>query len=518
MDAAHRASDRRPVVDTVWLARRLLGERTRRVGLATLAHFFGVSTEPCHRALPDARATAEILLVLIGLAQERGARSLADLVELAAPRARRLHTKRSLVAGAPTTPGVYVFRGAGGMTLYVGRARDLRARLRSYFAGERQRPAVEAALGALERVEWRETGSELEAALEELRLLRELRPRRTRAARGPTATSTSGVAARGGASRPSRRRWAAHREGRRAQAARALDGHESDDVEAPRSPRSGRGSGASRATSASRTRRACATGSRRSRRRSPRAARARAAPQPPRLRRRPGRAAGLRPRVRDRRRAGGGGAPGPARARAPSSRSGAARRRRSAPRVAGAEDADELRLVASFLRRPPPELRVARSRRTPFARSWTGYPWPRDERRRRRSHDLLRGPTRRGGRAQAVAARRGPRPGHRPAAGRAARRGAGRHAAAAGAVERFCKGIVDAVAPYVVAVKPQVAFFEALGSDGWRALRDRVRVRARGGPARDRGREALRHRLDGRAYAAAFLEPRGADGRRSPTR
>lgn len=111
----------------MWLARRLLGERTRRVGLAALAHFFGVPTEPCHRALPDARATAEILLILVGLAQERGATTLADLVELAAPRARRLHAKRSLVAGAPPRPGVYVFRGGGGLPLYVGRARDLRA-------------------------------------------------------------------------------------------------------------------------------------------------------------------------------------------------------------------------------------------------------------------------------------------------------------------------------------------------------------------------------------------------------
>jgi len=165
-----------PVVDTVWLARRLLGERTRRAGLAALAQFFGTSAEPCHRALPDAQATAEILLALIGLAQERGARTVADLVELAAPRARRLHAKRSLVAGAPPRPGVYLFRGRHGQPLYVGRARDLRARLRSYFAGPRHRPAVEAALAALERVEWRELGSELEAALEELRLLRELRP------------------------------------------------------------------------------------------------------------------------------------------------------------------------------------------------------------------------------------------------------------------------------------------------------------------------------------------------------
>jgi orotidine-5'-phosphate decarboxylase len=35
-----------------------------------------------------------------------------------------------------------------------------------------------------------------------------------------------------------------------------------------------------------------------------------------------------------------------------------------------------------------------------------------------------------------------------------------------GDVSRFCCGIIDAVAPHVVAVKPQLAFFEALGSAG----------------------------------------------------
>lgn len=165
-----------PVVDTVWLARRLLVRRSERFSLAWLAHFFGTSAEPCHRALPDALATAEILIALLGLAQERGASTFADVLELSAPRARRLHSKRALVAGAPSTPGVYLFRDRNDTVLYVGKARDLRARLRSYFSGSRQRPAVEAALGALERVEWRELGSELEAALEELRLIRELRP------------------------------------------------------------------------------------------------------------------------------------------------------------------------------------------------------------------------------------------------------------------------------------------------------------------------------------------------------
>ena len=177
--AVQRLTGRRvaaAVVDTVWLARRLLQRRSERFSLAQLAHFFGTATDPCHRALPDALATAEILIALLGLAQERGARTLAEVIELAAPRERRLHARRALVAGAPTTPGVYLFRDRNDTVLYVGKARDLRARLRSYFAGDRQRPAVEAALGALARVEWRELGSELEAALEELRLIRELRP------------------------------------------------------------------------------------------------------------------------------------------------------------------------------------------------------------------------------------------------------------------------------------------------------------------------------------------------------
>jgi len=231
--AVERLTGRRvaaPVVDTVWLARRLLSGRTRRFGLGHLAHFFGTSVEPCHRALADAAATAEILIALIGLAQERGAETVADLVELSAPRARRLHGRRSLVAGAPTTPGTYVFRDARGQALYVGRARNLSARLRSYFSGERQRPAVEAALGVLAQVDWHPCGSELEAALDELRLLRELRPPanargtrpdrhvylRRRGARwvcGPEPTPHGPIAGRSLARR----------------AAQALDGFEGDD-------------------------------------------------------------------------------------------------------------------------------------------------------------------------------------------------------------------------------------------------------------------------------------------------
>jgi orotidine-5'-phosphate decarboxylase len=79
--------------------------------------------------------------------------------------------------------------------------------------------------------------------------------------------------------------------------------------------------------------------------------------------------------------------------------------------------------------------------------------------------------------------------------------------AAAEATARFCCGIIDAVAPYVVAVKPQLAFFEVLGSDGIAAF-ERVVAYARAagllvivdGKRGDIGSTA-------RAYADAYLEP-----------
>ena len=85
-------------------------------------------------------------------------------------------------------------------------------------------------------------------------------------------------------------------------------------------------------------------------------------------------------------------------------------------------------------------------------------------------------------------------------------------ASAAAAVARFCKGIVDAVGPYVVAVKPQSAFFEVLGADGIRALEEVCDY------ARSTGLLVIVDANRGdigstaRAYAEAFLEPReGSD-------
>jgi orotidine-5'-phosphate decarboxylase len=74
---------------------------------------------------------------------------------------------------------------------------------------------------------------------------------------------------------------------------------------------------------------------------------------------------------------------------------------------------------------------------------------------------------------------------------------------------RFCCGVVDAVAPYAVAVKPQSAFFEALGANGVRAFEE-VCAYARAAELlviADAKRGDIGSTA--RAYAAAFVEPRG---------
>jgi predicted GIY-YIG superfamily endonuclease len=80
-----------------------------------------------------------------------------------------------IVAAAPPSPGVYVLRDAEGRALYVGKAVNLRRRLRTHFAGRRWR-GLKAGLARAVDAEWQEVGSELEALLCEARLIADLSP------------------------------------------------------------------------------------------------------------------------------------------------------------------------------------------------------------------------------------------------------------------------------------------------------------------------------------------------------
>ncbi|HEX2110814.1 MAG TPA: orotidine-5'-phosphate decarboxylase [Gaiellaceae bacterium] len=81
-------------------------------------------------------------------------------------------------------------------------------------------------------------------------------------------------------------------------------------------------------------------------------------------------------------------------------------------------------------------------------------------------------------------------------------------AAAADACTRFCRGLVDAVAPYVVGAKLQLAFFEALGADGIAAFEEVCDYARRAGLLVLADGKRADIGSTARAYADAYLERR----------
>jgi DNA polymerase-3 subunit epsilon len=173
-------------VDTARLARRVLTrDETPNCKLSSLAQLFRATEPPCHRALADARATVD---VLHGLFERLGSLGVTTIEELKAftamvpPAVRR---KRHLANTLPSAPGVYLFRDAQGRVLYVGTSRNLRVRVRSYFTASEPRTRMAEMVGLAEAVDAVPCAHALEAAVRELRLIAEHKPRYNRRSRFP---------------------------------------------------------------------------------------------------------------------------------------------------------------------------------------------------------------------------------------------------------------------------------------------------------------------------------------------
>jgi DNA polymerase-3 subunit epsilon len=138
LDAALHASDRGAVgartVDTVALARRLLGDETPDLRLATLAEALALPRRPSHRALDDVLATADLLHALLERAAGLGVVMLDDLLALPHLARHAPAAKLRLTARLPRGPGVYVLRDAQGSVLRVEAAADVRRAVRDLFA------------------------------------------------------------------------------------------------------------------------------------------------------------------------------------------------------------------------------------------------------------------------------------------------------------------------------------------------------------------------------------------------
>ncbi len=175
---SHQGRDRLPnrSVDTLALARRLLRSEVPNCRLGTLADRLRLSHQPTHRALDDALATGDLLHLILERAGSLGVTGLDDLIALPTMAGNAQAQKLRLTDRMPREPGVYLFRGRTGNVLYVGKAANLRSRVRSYFSTDERRKIAQL-LRETHRIDHRVCRNGLEAAVLELRLIHQHLPR-----------------------------------------------------------------------------------------------------------------------------------------------------------------------------------------------------------------------------------------------------------------------------------------------------------------------------------------------------
>jgi predicted GIY-YIG superfamily endonuclease len=124
---------------------------------------------------PDYRTLAAEVLGVSNVPADLARRLVAQALVVEDRRDAWAAAGEAIAARAPQTPGVYVIRDGEGRAIYVGKAVNLRRRLRAHFAGRRWR-GLKAGFARAADSDWQEVGSELEALLLEARLIHELAP------------------------------------------------------------------------------------------------------------------------------------------------------------------------------------------------------------------------------------------------------------------------------------------------------------------------------------------------------
>ena len=165
------------VLDTVGLARRLVGAEVDNCKLATLAASLGLAHQPSHRAINDVLATGDLLHHLIERAAGFGVFDLDDFAAMAKIGRHPQAAKLKLTVDLPRGPGVYLFADAQGDVLYVGKATNIRSRVRSYFGTGDTRRKIGSLLKLMDAVHYVATPDLLTAEVLELRMISKLRPR-----------------------------------------------------------------------------------------------------------------------------------------------------------------------------------------------------------------------------------------------------------------------------------------------------------------------------------------------------
>ncbi|MFL5760544.1 MAG: exonuclease domain-containing protein [Thermomicrobiales bacterium] len=173
-------------VDVMFLGMKLV-PGLRRPTLERLANSLGLATTRVHRAGEDARLAGLAAGRLSEIAAQAGDGSLERLLSLSSPIAKlpkdgvgraRSVMDRDLLVNVPKRPGVYLMLDSFDHVIYVGKAKNLRDRVSSYFSqplGYTRK--MDGLAESMVKIDVEVTGSELEALMLESQLIKRYQPR-----------------------------------------------------------------------------------------------------------------------------------------------------------------------------------------------------------------------------------------------------------------------------------------------------------------------------------------------------
>ncbi|MCL5990507.1 MAG: DEDD exonuclease domain-containing protein [Bacteroidetes bacterium] len=169
---------------TLKLSRRLIASSQKK-NVGDLAHYLGIHVNNRHRALGDALATAQILSILLEKAEtEHGITTIEELISFHNKPVRHFRASyktykrvEEKINSLPKEPGVYYFLGRNKNILYVGKAKSLKDRVRSYFnEGALASRKIADMTRRLYDIRWTCTDTELAALLLESKEIKRIKP------------------------------------------------------------------------------------------------------------------------------------------------------------------------------------------------------------------------------------------------------------------------------------------------------------------------------------------------------
>jgi DNA polymerase-3 subunit epsilon len=170
---------KRQVLCTVEMSRNLI-PRQKTYKLGPLCHSLGLEVKTFHRALADAKSTAQLFEHLQTVAQNHS-KDLAEASQLSRMNPDA-NLKREQIDKLPNETGVYYFYNESHQLIYVGKSVDIRSRVLSHFSNNTNNKAVEMK-SHIAHIRYAVTGSELVALLKESDEIKRYKPIFNRAQR-----------------------------------------------------------------------------------------------------------------------------------------------------------------------------------------------------------------------------------------------------------------------------------------------------------------------------------------------